>query len=363
MYGVIFCTLIVLPVMSSFSYTDCPITGGQYFDSNGYQIIAAADIDLTTTASNSLYSSATTYQTILDAATLEMKTCLTNYAASGDVAYNTILQYVPFHVTLGTDTEWFFFYSGECATSASTSANSYNSGGCVASLTFPSLIISISGTWLLHEYAHVYHLAFDLTTCSQTIALTSAYENSVNNKTAILAANGDVTDYYAWSNEMEYFAELSEAYFAVAPDVTDSGDWPRDRAQLIAQDPQGYDAVRDLWMMTQAEVDSCMAGCTPQSDGNTYNYDDDFTGMGTTMIIGISVGAFVVITSAVVLAVYIIFYKNAGIEVLPQKNYDKSVELTQIDEMEKMVDQEDNDHHLHEDATVAEVEKENGIQI
>ena len=311
--------LLFVVVVNSFSYEECPISGGTVTSSNGFIIIHESAIDLSTTASNSLYPSASTYGTILDAATLEMTTVLSNYAAtdsSGDViAYEIMLQYVPFHLELNTDSNQFFFYSGECADSSTTASNSYYSGGCVATLAFSSLISQLSGTWLLHEYGHTYHKGMG--SCSQTDAITSAYTNSVANKTAVLTANGDSSDYYAWANEFEYFAELTEAYFAVAPDVTDSSDWPRDRAQLQSQDPVGYAAVDAMWQMSQSDLNACMAACTAQS----ISSDDEDNGLPTWAIVLIVVVVLVVIGGGVC---RYFFY---GASILSESVEDKGTEL------------------------------------
>ncbi|HZW08833.1 MAG TPA: hypothetical protein VFF69_02935 [Phycisphaerales bacterium] len=101
----------------------------------------------------------------------------------------------------------------------------------------------------LHELAHAYHrmLGEDLP------EIISAYEHaraaglyeSVGRNTAPV---DETVRAYAATNHHEYFAELSEAYFAL-------NDFePYTRAQLERHDPEGFAMAERVWGMSEAEI-------------------------------------------------------------------------------------------------------------
>ena len=61
--------------------------------------------------------------------------------------------------------------------------------------------------------------------------------------------NGQLLEAYATTNAAEYYAELTEAYFATGlpPDGWFNDFYPFDGAQLLEHDPVGYAAVEAAW--------------------------------------------------------------------------------------------------------------------
>jgi hypothetical protein len=98
---------------------------------------------------------------------------------------------------------------------------------------------------ILHELAHMYH---DQTYGFDHVKIRSVYETAHNsgkyNSVAYHRGNGEV-EYnkvaYAMTNPMEYFAELTEAYFG------ENDFYPFNREDLYAFDPLGYEVIHDIW--------------------------------------------------------------------------------------------------------------------
>lgn len=93
---------------------------------------------------------------------------------------------------------------------------------------------------VLHELAHAYHdqvLGFD----NEEVKM--AFETAKNNGSydAVLRGNGKTERAYAMSNEREYFAETSEAYFGR------NDFYPFDRAELKRHDPRMAELLGQLW--------------------------------------------------------------------------------------------------------------------
>jgi hypothetical protein len=95
--------------------------------------------------------------------------------------------------------------------------------------------------WMvLHELAHGYHdqvLGFD------HAEVRACYDNAVASKSyeSVLHYDGRKVRAYALTNEREYFAEATEAYFG-ANDF-----YPFVRAELKQHDPKLYDLLEKLW--------------------------------------------------------------------------------------------------------------------
>lgn len=100
---------------------------------------------------------------------------------------------------------------------------------------------SIEQPWMvLHELAHSYHdrvLGFD------NPDVKAAYDAAVKSHSydAILRINGHVERAYAMTNEQEYFAEDSEAYFGT------NDFYPFVRAELQQHDPRMFDLLQKVW--------------------------------------------------------------------------------------------------------------------
>ena len=93
---------------------------------------------------------------------------------------------------------------------------------------------------VLHELAHGYHHQA-ITHGNKDVQ--AAYKQAVASKRyeKVLYANGRQRRAYALNNQMEYFAELTEAYFGV------NDFYPFVRAEIIKHDPQGYKALKNVW--------------------------------------------------------------------------------------------------------------------
>lgn len=95
--------------------------------------------------------------------------------------------------------------------------------------------------WMvLHELAHGYHhqvLSHD------HADIKACYNAAVDAKTyeAVLHINGQKRRHYALTNDKEYFAEATEAYFGT------NDFFPFVRAELKQHDPRGYDMIEKLW--------------------------------------------------------------------------------------------------------------------
>jgi hypothetical protein len=94
---------------------------------------------------------------------------------------------------------------------------------------------------VLHELAHAYHdlvLGFDhelVRTCWNNAVSSGNYDE-------VMHVSGNARRHYALTNDREYFAELTEAYFG-------RNDFaPFDREALRTFDPQGFDMIERLWL-------------------------------------------------------------------------------------------------------------------
>lgn len=93
---------------------------------------------------------------------------------------------------------------------------------------------------LFHEFAHAYH---DLKFGFDDAYIKACYDYAVSR------GSFDSVDYkpsgkrrhYALTNQMEYFAEMSEAYFG------ENDFYPFNREQLKQADPKGYTMIEYCW--------------------------------------------------------------------------------------------------------------------
>jgi len=93
---------------------------------------------------------------------------------------------------------------------------------------------------MLHELAHAYHdqvLGFD------NPAVMAAYKQAVKSGTyeSVLGIRGKQVRHYALTNEKEYFAECTEAFFAT------NDFYPFVRAELQQFDPKIYQTLVKVW--------------------------------------------------------------------------------------------------------------------
>lgn len=95
--------------------------------------------------------------------------------------------------------------------------------------------------WMvLHELAHGYH---DRVLGNDNADVRSAYQAAVESKAyeSVLHISGRKQRHYALTNEKEYFAETSEAYFGT------NDFYPFVRAELKQYDPRGFAMMEKLW--------------------------------------------------------------------------------------------------------------------
>jgi hypothetical protein len=102
---------------------------------------------------------------------------------------------------------------------------------------------SVQPAMVLHELSHAWHhqvLRYDQT------AIKAAYDNAMATGiySSVPYAGGGNQMAYATSNEMEYFAELTEAYF------WENDFYPFVQSELQDFDPMGYQAVEASWQYT-----------------------------------------------------------------------------------------------------------------
>lgn len=96
---------------------------------------------------------------------------------------------------------------------------------------------------VMHELAHAYHLTHypeqepSLLQAWQHAKASGLYRNVLDEKGQRLS------EAYALTNQLEYFAELSVMYFGRCNYA------PQDRAALLEYDPQGYAVIEKLWKL------------------------------------------------------------------------------------------------------------------
>lgn len=93
---------------------------------------------------------------------------------------------------------------------------------------------------LMHELAHAYHdqvLDFEH---PQIKAAWGRFKESGRYK-QVIDINGRQRPHYALTNQMEFFAEMTEAYFGM------NDFFPFNRAELKQQEPEVFQLMQDLW--------------------------------------------------------------------------------------------------------------------
>ncbi len=93
---------------------------------------------------------------------------------------------------------------------------------------------------MLHELAHAFHHRVHN---DNSPTITKAFEKAVKSKSyeKVKHISGGIMKHYALSNEQEYFAEASEAYFGK------NDYYPFTRAELKKHDPAAYAMVEKMW--------------------------------------------------------------------------------------------------------------------
>ena len=98
---------------------------------------------------------------------------------------------------------------------------------------------------VLHELAHAYlHRVFNNNVPSLTSAFNNARATGIYNNIQYHAGSGNyltLDSAYAMVNVLEYFAEISEAYFGL------NDYYPFDYDELQSHDSQGFSVLRSIW--------------------------------------------------------------------------------------------------------------------
>ena len=98
----------------------------------------------------------------------------------------------------------------------------------------------IQPAMILHELSHAWHhqvLSYNQAEIIE--AYNAAMSSGIYNE--VEYAGGGIQQAYATTNQQEYFAELTEAYF------WENDFYPFNRNELMTFDPQGYQVVVDAW--------------------------------------------------------------------------------------------------------------------
>ncbi|MEL7369897.1 MAG: hypothetical protein AAFN74_13345 [Myxococcota bacterium] len=100
---------------------------------------------------------------------------------------------------------------------------------------------------VLHELAHAWdHLEHDYGFPAVQSAYDAALNSGIYDEVPYIL--GGVSEAYATTNSVEYFAELSEAFHSTGPPGSFQNDFfPYDREELRAHDPLGFAAVDAAW--------------------------------------------------------------------------------------------------------------------
>lgn len=106
---------------------------------------------------------------------------------------------------------------------------------------------------ILHELAHAYeHQVLRPEDRRRITKVYEAYKASGRGR-RVLLFNGKRVKHYALTNEKEFFAEMTEAYFGV------NDFFPFNRAQLMESEPQIYELLRDIWDTPAPEAECHVA--------------------------------------------------------------------------------------------------------
>jgi hypothetical protein len=95
--------------------------------------------------------------------------------------------------------------------------------------------------WMvMHELAHAYH---NLVLGARHEGIRASFQQAVERKLyeSVAHVSGGKRKAYALTNDQEYFAELTEAYFGR------NDFFPFDRQELEKHDPEGYRLLRQVW--------------------------------------------------------------------------------------------------------------------
>lgn len=97
--------------------------------------------------------------------------------------------------------------------------------------------------WMvLHELAHAYHFLV-LPKSFENPEIKSTYDKAMasHRYDSVLRYNGSKERHYACTNPMEFFAEMTEAYFGV------NDYFPFVKAELLTYDPDAYALMSKIW--------------------------------------------------------------------------------------------------------------------
>lgn len=141
-----------------------------------------------------------------------------------------------------------FHPSADWLTSHGLLAEKQNGIEIIRAADFPSW--RKNQPWMtFHEFAHAYHLHLSHSNKDIAEAYQAAKDAGLYEAVAYNASpDGKPKRAYALNNPIEYFAELSEAYFGL------NNFYPFTRSQLKSHDPAGFALVERLWALSADEL-------------------------------------------------------------------------------------------------------------
>lgn len=141
-----------------------------------------------------------------------------------------------------------FHPSADWLTSHGLLAEKQNGIEIIRAADFPSW--RKNQPWMtFHEFAHAYHLHLSHDNQEVAAAYQAAKDAGLYDAVAYNASpEGEPQQAYAINNPVEYFAELSEAYFGL------NDFYPFTCRQLEAHDPVGYAMIERLWGLSAAQL-------------------------------------------------------------------------------------------------------------
>ncbi len=110
---------------------------------------------------------------------------------------------------------------------------------------------------VMHEFAHAYHhLVLPGGNDNEYVRRTYEAAKASGRYENVISITGREARHYAMTNQMEYFAELTESYFAT------NDFYPFVRPELKQFDPEGYAMIERLWNDPMAGVETAKSSDT-----------------------------------------------------------------------------------------------------
>lgn len=128
---------------------------------------------------------------------------------------------------------------------------------------------AVQPAMLFHELSHAYHWLLGFSRPDISAAYTAANDSGTlyRNVPHTLDPGTPTPSAYALTNEHEYFAELSEAWF-LRNDL-----FPFIRSDLVTYDPKGAAVIEQLWNLSADDINSQMQAAGHSSAGSSAPSD------------------------------------------------------------------------------------------